>query len=204
MNMEMEATYSRDGRTLVQVSKYAERFVIPPTVERLGACAFSESVYLKEIVIPPTVKEMHMNPFWCCGARIKSESDEFVIIGEGLYSRSKRRLIHCFTCGDAFRVAEGTLEIGGCAFPCYMGDYCDTLNARGKVILPASVKKVDAWSFSECCLRRLVINGKIDGLYATGPVDDCAICEISVPKGLGDYYRKLWYFHSDNIKEQEK
>lgn len=199
----MEATYSSDGRTLIQAPKYAERFILPPTVERLGACAFSESIYLKEIVIPPTVKEMKMNPFMGCGARIKSESDDFVIIGEGLYQKSKRRLIHCFTHSDTFHVAEGTVEIGGCAFFCYMGDYCDTINARGEVILPASVKKVNTWSFDECCLRRLVINGKIDDLYATGPVDNCTFGEISVPSGLGDYYRKLWYYHSGSIKERE-
>lgn len=198
----MEATYSRDGHTLIQVPKYAERFVIPTTVESIDACAFSESVYLKEIVIPSTVKEMRMNPFYGCGARIRSESSEFVVMGEALYSKSQRRLIHCFTLNDTFRVAEGTLEIGGCAFGCFAGDYLNVDTARGEIILPASVKKVDSWSFDECCLRRLVINGKIDDLYATGPIDNCAFREISVPAGLGDYYRKLWYFHSENIKER--
>lgn len=208
---ELGAAYSSDGRILVQGPKYAERFVIPTTVERLGALAFSECVYLKEVVVPPSLKEMGMNPFWhCgaltslgrCGARITLKSDEFVIIGEGLYSRSMRRLIHCFASGDTFRVAEGTEEIGGSAFHCFAGDYTDVSKACGEIILPASVKKVDEWAFSDCCLRRLVINGKIDDLYATGPVDDCAFAEVSVPKGLGDYYRERWAFHRESIKER--
>lgn len=198
----MEATYSKDGKTLIQAPKYAERFDIPSTVESIDPFAFSESIHLKKIVIPPTVKRMRMNPFWGCGAKIQSESDEFVIIGEGLYSSSKRSLIHCFTHSDTFRVADGTEEIGACAFFCYMGDYCDTYKARGEVILPASVKKVDSWAFNECCLQRLVVNGKIDDLYSAGFVETCAFQEINVPHGLGDYYRKLWYGHRECITER--
>lgn len=132
------------------------------------------------------------------------ERDDFVIIGEGLYSKSKRKLIQCFTHNESFSVAEGTLEIGSCAFSCYRGDYPNIENAYGEVILPASVKIVDSWAFDECCLRRMVINGKIDNLYAIGPVDNCAFGEIIVPKGLGEYYRKRWYYHSGSIKEKEQ
>lgn len=190
---------------LVQAPELAEEFAIPPpTVETINANAFAESIYLKEIVIPPTVKSMTMNPFYGCGARIRSESDEFVVIGEGLYSRSRKRLIHCFSLNETFHVADGTLEIGGCAFFCYMGDFSNTDNAYGEIVLPKSVRKIDSWAFNECCLRRLVINGKIEEIYATAPVDNCIFGEISVPKGLGDYYRKLWYYHSGSIKERNE
>lgn len=197
-----KAEYKDEGRTLVKVPKDTELFIIPATVETIEDSAFSDCVYLKEIVIPATVKEMHMNPFCGCGARIRSESKEFVVIGDGLYSKSKHRLIHCFTLNDTFHVAEGTREIGACAFRCFEGDWLTMTDARGEIILPASVSKVERWAFDECCLQRLVINGKIDDIYATGPVDNCGFREISVPKGLGDYYRKRWHYHAECIKER--
>jgi hypothetical protein len=120
---------------------------IPSSVTSIGDYAFYGCTSLTSFEIPASVTEIGMNPFAYCTSlqklTVASESLNFVVIDEVLYSKDLSTLIYC-PCSKSgeITISPSVTTIGGGAF---MG--CDTVTS---VELPSTLTSIGSSAFVSC------------------------------------------------------
>jgi hypothetical protein len=191
---EYGAEFTSDRKVLLWVPRDLESYTIPPYVETIYSKAMAYCIYIKELVIPANVTKIgSLNPFASTAIKIKSESENFTVIDDALYSKDGKRLIHCFTLNNSFRVHDGTEVIGDFAF--------STFQHGGEIIMPRSIKNIEELGMADCDINLLVFEGKVKHLWPSLPWDPCDIGKIIVPKGTLKYYRENMSFRMNEVQE---
>ena len=116
---------------------------IGDSVAYIGNLAFGEN-YIKGIVIPPNVKELEGNPFGGCTGQIVSESDEFVVKDDVLYTQDGKELIACFSKAKELTIPDTVERVRSCAF---MRSEIET------VILPNSITVIGIGAFFDAKIK---------------------------------------------------
>lgn len=122
-----------------------EEVVLPESLISISGDTFYNAANLKMVNIPKNVKYMGNNPFaGCPNIEITNESTNFNYVDGVLYNKDFTRLIYCSIQKQEkeYAIKAGTKIVGKHAF--YL---CNNL---GKVIIPASVIKLENNPFSGC------------------------------------------------------
>lgn len=133
---------------------------IPNTVTSIGDFAFW-NMGIASINIPDSVTYIGKGAFvgcYECNFRISTDHPQYAVIGDALYNKSKKELIHG---SYATKIPEGILKIGDYAF--YFTEnnaYIPTLD----VILPSSIKEIGDYAFSNRILTDWEFNEKLDSI----------------------------------------
>lgn len=144
-----------------------EEIALPPSLTGLGSFAFFYCSALKDATLPGTLKKAGRGLFFECGAletiSLSGAGGALRLIDGALYSADGKTLFACPALREGrFEVAEGTEEIA-------FGAFCDA--QIGEVLLPESLKKIDAYAFHSCLsLAAPVLSDSLEelGPYAFG------------------------------------
>jgi len=208
------------GQKLFNVPKTATYYAIPEGVKEISYTAFYHCDSLRHVEIPPSLKNQHVS-FWLC----KNLEDE-IIFGSTLVNVPASAITyeipsfvkeidsdafeHCVNlrsvkipggikkipnytfkkCNNVESVlfGEGVEEIGWAFDGCQLSD----------VTLPASLKEIHRWAFSECPMQTLTFKGA-NPPKTDEPFDNKyfrATCTIRVPAGSKDGYAKIFPDHT--------
>ena len=123
-----------------------EEIALPPSLTGLGSFAFFYCSALKNVTLPGTLKKAGRVLFFECGAletiSLSGAGGALRLIDGALYTADGKTLLACPALREGrYEVAEGTEEIA-------FGAFCDA--QIGEVLLPESLKKIDAYAFHSC------------------------------------------------------
>ncbi|MGN0482628.1 MAG: fibronectin type III domain-containing protein [Lachnospiraceae bacterium] len=133
-----------------------KELVFPNSVQEIGKEAFAGCRKLKKVILPSGVEAIDMQLFTGCGERnevlIESGKKQYRIWNKSLYTGDKKELIHACMKKE-FHVPKGVKTIQKDAFA-----DCEEMD---KLILPASVTKIDTNVFAPCrCLSTITVAKK--------------------------------------------
>lgn len=134
--------------TIKQIGEWAffscenlEQIYIQEGVQQVGDYAFMGCVNLQEITLPSTIEKIGLEAFQGI-QNIISQTSEYNVMGNCLYSKDKKTLIYFFQNGLNFlEIPYGVEIIGENAFE----DSCIS-----EVILPTSLKEIKDCAFVRC------------------------------------------------------
>lgn len=176
-----------------------EEIILPSSLKKIGNMAFGYCENLESIEIPEGIKKIEHSTFCGCSSldnlvlphsletidsgafedvrRIVSNSPNFVIKDDCLFSSDQKTLIHFFNNGrSVFEVPHGTEIIDGYAF---------VRSTIRRIIIPDTVSVIGSCAFSDCKYLRDISLPSSDV-----EINDAAFCgcesiyEIKLPKGL--------------------
>ena len=145
---ELESSSFWDNQSIEEV-------VLPPTLKNMGGDTFYNCKNLRKINIPCSVELMGNNPFAGCPLiKVTNESKHFVMENDALYTADKKTMIYCSIKGDEteFIVPDCVTVI--CKHTFFL---CDRFK---KIVLPASLEKMENNPFSGCSKLKLINNSK--------------------------------------------
>lgn len=134
--------------TIKQIGEWAfsscenlEQIYIQEGVQQIGDYAFMGCVNLQKITLPSTIEKIGLEAFQGV-QNIISQTSEYIVMGNCLYSKDKKTLIYFFQNGLSFlEIPYGVEIIGENAFE----DSCIS-----EVILPTSLKEIKDCAFVRC------------------------------------------------------
>lgn len=136
-------------------NQFIEEVVLPSTLINMGGDTFYNCKNLKKINIPKNVSIMGNNPFAGCPlVKVINESPFFVFDNKALYTKDMETMIYCSIDGyeDEFVIPDTVKII--CKHTFFL---CDRFK---KIVLPASLEKMENNPFSGCSKLELVNNSK--------------------------------------------
>ena len=145
---ELESSSFWDNQSIEEV-------VLPSTLKNMGGDTFYNCKNLRKINIPCSVELMGNNPFAGCPlVEVTNESKHYVEKNGALYTADMKTMIYCSIRGNEseFVVPEGVTVI--CKHTFFL---CDRLT---RIVLPASLEKMENNPFSGCSKLELVNNSK--------------------------------------------
>ena len=148
---------------------------IPDSVTRIDAHAFCDCKALESVRLPPRLESIRSGTFEGC-VSLKS-----IVLPETVRSIGSLAFIGCKSL-ETINLPEGLEEIGEQAFR-----GCEKLTLDA---LPPHIKKLWAWPFYECPIKRLRIGGEIEELRDFMVPDELEILYAPGEK-LDDYLNGL-------------
>lgn len=145
---ELESSSFWDNQSIEEV-------VLPSTLKNMGGDTFYNCKNLRKINIPCSVELMGNNPFAGCPlVEVENESSNYIMENGALYTSDKKTMIYCSIKGNdtEFIVPEGVTVI--CKHTFFL---CDRFT---RIVLPASLEKMENNPFSGCPKLELVNNSK--------------------------------------------
>ena len=145
---ELESSSFWDNQSIEEV-------VLPSTLKNMGGDTFYNCKNLRKINIPCSVELMGNNPFAGCPlVKVTNESKHYVTKNGALYTADMKTMIYCSIKGNEseFVVPEGVTVI--CKHTFFL---CDRFT---RIVLPASLEKMENNPFSGCSKLELVNHSK--------------------------------------------
>lgn len=134
-------TLKQIGAWAFSLCKNMEAIDIQEGVQSIGDLAFYGCVNLQSITLPSTIRWIGREAFQGV-SNIISQSSEYIVEEDCLYSKDRRKLIYFFQNGRCYlEIPHGVEIIGENAFE----DSCIR-----KVILPTSLKEIKSCAFTGC------------------------------------------------------
>ena len=193
-----------DGHHVESIAEYAfdgckmSKVTIPETVKVLYSFAFNNCVNIKKIDIPLSVFYVDGNPFTGCSQLVNISVDpdhETLGTKDGvLYSKLNKALL-CYPCSKTnltYEISSGTLKIGKCAFY--------GCNALTKIILPSTVREIDAKAFSGCeFLKSITLPQSVLSIGEQAFAGCIMLESINIPKQISRI-EKSTFFNCESLQ----
>lgn len=173
--------------------------VLPEGVIEIGDQAFLRCENLCYVTLPSTLKVIGQGAFWQCYKLQKLEipqgveqigeaaipSNDILSSSQSDFVIADKKLMSCHSQSEVVEIPDGVESIARTSF--------DRINTVQKIVIPASVKKVEDQAFWECeHLEEMVIKpAKLHLFNAFGWSTTCFPQRIYVPSESIAFYRKM-------------
>ena len=170
---------------------------IPDGVASIGNWAFKDCISLASVTIPSSVAEIGGYVFENCISlteiKVASTNSNFTSVDGILYDKDKTT-IKCYPAGkknENYTINDGVMHIGFEAF-----EYCINLKS---VIIPNSVKSIEAYAFIGCTnLRSVTIPDSVTQIGREAFENCKNLMSVTIPSSVENIYTLAFGYYYDN------
>ena len=170
---------------------------IPDGVASIGNWAFKDCISLASVTIPSSVAEIGGYVFENCISlteiKVASTNSNFTSVDGILYDKDKTT-IKCYPAGkknENYTINDGVMHIGFEAF-----EYCINLKS---VIIPNSVKSIEAYAFIGCTnLRSVTIPDSVTQIGREAFENCKNLMSVTIPSSVENIYTLTFGYYYDN------
>ena len=190
--------------SVTEIGSYAFRdcssltsITIPDGVASIGNWAFKDCTSLASVTIPSSVAEIGGYVFENCISlteiKVASTNSNFTSADGILYDKDKTT-IKCYPAGkknESYTINDGVVHIGFEAF-----EYCINLKS---VIIPSSVKSIEAYAFIGCAnLRSVTIPDSVTQIGREAFENCKNLMSVTIPSSVENIYTLTFGYYYDN------